>query len=60
MIKCFISVTGGYMRKAAFGTFGILAATSICYPKETIDLTKDTYNNMADSLGVPLPGSSKH
>lgn len=38
------------MRKAAFSTLAVVSATSLCYPKEAVALTKGQYEKLRDKV----------
>ncbi|XP_053392248.1 MICOS complex subunit MIC27-like isoform X1 [Mercenaria mercenaria] len=41
---------GGPMRKAAFSTFAVISATSLCYPKEAVALTTGQYEKLRNKV----------
>jgi hypothetical protein len=42
--------SGGILRKTAFTTFGLLAATSLCYPNEAVSLTTEQYEKLKSKI----------
>ena len=51
--------TGGVMRKIFYAATAMTATTSLCYPKETVALTTNTYNNTMDSVKTWWAGVGK-
>ena len=45
-----VSSKGGIARKAAFGSLAVLTATSMCFPKEAVDLTEEGYNKLKQAV----------
>ena len=47
------------MRKIFYAATAMTATTSLCYPKETVALTTNTYNNAMDSVKTWWAGVGK-